>query len=457
MAMRKPVEAPPRNLRNGLKWRDGQPRWEPSPKSREIGIKGRDLKGPDGRWMSRGEAIGAADARQLWAGYIRDAHKDGQVGEDARRDLREALELLGDDETPQRDLVADLIMMARLLLKDDAPAMHAGPVEPDRTVAAMVAAYFAALEAREPYFCGEHGELNISESTRGNYRRVSKRLVRKFGDRRVDELTRGDMRAWYDELVRDISLSTANLNLGCSAAFFKWACLQVPPWLPESPCLRLGRSKAAGRRVFWEVEEETAFVVWCDANGFFEVADAVVFGIYTGARIHDLCAANLEDLAGDTWRYRPHKMQRRSKREALPGLTPQLRARIDRRRREAAAGKIKFASGTPFLWDRQRQARFDTDSLGERFREAKAAAIAAEAVPHTLVDKRGADWRDTCITRLWEAVSDFNRITSWTGHSPDEAAQILRDHYIHLRDAHARETLARLTDWMGRQGIGLSG
>jgi hypothetical protein len=448
--MRKQPEAP-RNLRNGLKWRDGRPRWEPSPKNREIGLKGRDLKRPDGEWMDRGEALSAADARHLWASYIRDAHQPGPAGDDARRDLRAALSQLGAGGAAGA-IVGDLIDKARQLLQDetraDAPIGWA-----PKSVAAMVDAYFTALENKEPYFLGEKGELKLSAATIKAYEAASRRLVAKFGDRLPAELTRGEMRGWYDQLKSERSLSVANLQLGCAAAFFRWATLQTPPWLKESPCLKLRREKPEGRRVFWEPEEEQTFVAFCDAHGFVDIADAAVFGIWTGARIFDLCRANLEELRGDTWRYRPHKTARRSKREALPGLAPHLKLRIERRWREAAASKVTQADGRPFLWDLGRQARFTTETLRDRFKEAKAAALAADAVPQSLLEKRGGDWRDTCITRLWEAEVGFDRIPSWTGHSPDEAGTILRDHYIALRDRHAMDTLAKLTAYMQRQGV----
>jgi integrase len=459
--MRKPVA--PSNLRNGLKWRSGRPRWEPSPKARALGLKGRDLRRPDGDWMNRGEAIAAADARHLWASFIREAHQEGPAGADARRDLREALGQLGPDLTPQRQVVADLTPQ-RLVVADliaqarDLVANRTGEGEiaggyAPKTVKAMVVAYFAALENREPYFCGERGELKLSDSTVVNYRNVSGFLIAKFGDRRVDELTRGDMKEWYDELVRNNSLSVANLRLGCASAFFRWATLQRPPWIVESPCVKLRRAKAKGRRVFWEPEEEAAFVAWCDANGYPDVADAVVFGIWTGARPFDLCAANLEDLRGDTWRYTPHKTARRSGREALPGLAPNLRDRIERRWGEVAASAVTFAGGRPFLWNLAEQARFTTRSLHKRFTEARAAALLADAIPTGVAEKKGQDWRDTCITRLWEADVGLDRIPSWTGHAPDEAGEILRDHYIALRDSQARETLRRLEAYMARQGV----
>jgi hypothetical protein len=39
-----------------LKWRGGRPRWEPGPRLRESGWRGRDLKDENGQWLDRARA-----------------------------------------------------------------------------------------------------------------------------------------------------------------------------------------------------------------------------------------------------------------------------------------------------------------------------------------------------------------------------------------------------------------
>lgn len=41
-------------------WRDGRPRWLPSPRLRELGFKGRDLRGSGGHWLPLEPALEAA-------------------------------------------------------------------------------------------------------------------------------------------------------------------------------------------------------------------------------------------------------------------------------------------------------------------------------------------------------------------------------------------------------------
>ncbi|WP_163359524.1 hypothetical protein, partial [Escherichia coli] len=44
-------------------WRGGRPRYQPGPKHRKLGLKGQDLKRPDGTWMSAEEAAAWVEAQ----------------------------------------------------------------------------------------------------------------------------------------------------------------------------------------------------------------------------------------------------------------------------------------------------------------------------------------------------------------------------------------------------------
>ena len=438
--------AAPANLRNGLKWRDGRPCWEPSPANRAVGLRRADLRAADGNWMDRGAAIAAADARNFLAGIVRNALRDDDAGGQARLTLRRALDALPPvppDPAARhlRQLNMDLIERGRAVLENREPGVTEALKHAPRSVAAMVDGYFDDRAAM----------LEIKPATRRAYTSCGRRLKAKFGHRRVDEITPRDLRDWHKEMVLEVSIATANLTLGATGAFFNWAAWQNPPWLAATPVQRLRLPKARGRRVFYNVPEETAFTAWCDANGFEDVADAYVTCLWTGARQIDVCKADLPDLERPTWRYVPQKTEKKEQ-VALPGILPVVAARVARRRAEADKAPVRHLNAIPFLWDARARRRHTSQSIGDRFREAKGLALAAGAVPETFGLKTLQDTRDTCVTRLYAATVTLARIGSWGGWSNPE--KILREHYLSLLDEGAIEDGEKLRAWALEQGLG---
>lgn len=434
--------AAPANLRNGLKWRDGRPRWEPSPASRAAGISGRDLKdGP--AWLARGAAIDVADLRTRWAAQVR-AAGDGDA--EAVAKLRQALDAL---PAPQSDaarlrhhLLSDLFVRASAACEAasgpfDTARVSGGP----RTVRALVDAYFA-----DPLL--EHPEFGKSPSTVRLYRQQSTAFIARFGDRRVDAITRGELRSWYEQLILAKSLASGKLQLSTAAAFFAWASRH--DWIGSSPCTELDMRKPAARRSFILPQEELDFVPWCDANGFEDLADAFVLGLWTGARSHDLCAVDVAELLGATWRYIPNK-GKRSGRVALPGLLDVVKARVARRQAQPLAplhGAFLVA---------EKGGRHTTASIGARFSEARGLAVASGAVPPSFAHRMLKDTRKTCVTRLALAGYDARQIYPWTAHSPTEADEILREHYIQLQEEGSIEMARKLEAWAQKAGLALPG
>lgn len=430
------------SLRNGMKWRDGRPRWEPSPAMRAVGVKGADLKDEAGAWLERGAAIAAADARMLWARLIRDAGDVGPAGDEARLALGGALDRLpaakdaGDRQ--RRVLVDDLVQLARARLGGaPGPSRTAAG---GRTVQAMIDGYFADVEA---------GKVEIAKATAKNYRTMSRRVLAKFSGP-VGEISRGALRAWYVELKESAGVPVANLAIGAMGSFLRWASWQ--DWIVASPATKLGRSANPGRRMIWTVAHELAFAPWCDAHGFTDVADGCIAGLWTGARPFDLCAVDVEQLQARTWRFVPHKGKRRG-REANPGVLRPLELRVERRLREIAAAPVRGLASNPLLVNPETGRRHDTASLGGRFRKAKAAALVAGALPASFQPLHVADTRDTCVTRLYLADVGLDRIPSWTGHSPSDRDEILRTHYLALLDEAALEDAAKLEVWAKKQGL----
>lgn len=438
--------AAPASLRNGLKWRDGRPRWEPSAASRAAGISGRDLKDRGGAWLGRGDAIAAADLRHGWAAEIRAAASGDDT---ARQTLGRALEQLTPptDETHavRRALIQDLLDRAADIIAVEAPApvMVAG----SGTVAAMVDGYL--LDA-------DTGRLHppIRPATLKAYRVQAGKIKARLGGRRVDGLTRQDMVDFYVWVRAEKSIATAQQVMKVFGVLLIWARYQHPPWIVASPMIRINVETAPGRLVFWPLDEERAYVDWCDANGFEDVADAVTVGCWTGARPSDMVAADLAEFAGRTWRFIPGKTQSHGL-EALPGILPQVSARIERRKIEVASGTVRHLNRVPLLWNPERQDRHTVDTLRLRHNKARALAVAAGILPAGH-DKRIQDCRDTCVTRLVDAGNELSKIWRWTGHSARDCERILRGHYASLLERGSIEMADRLEAWAAAQHLSLS-
>lgn len=442
--------AAPSNLRNGLKWRDGRPCWEPSPANRAVAIRRVDLRDEGGEWMGRGAAIAAADARNYLAGVVREALRDDDAGGKARATLRAALNALPPvppDPAARhlRQLNMDLIERGRAVLEDREPTLQATPHRDPRSVAAMIAAFFG----------DRLHMLTLSAGSQAVYRQQAKKLEAKFGTLRADELTRGQARQWYLDLKDEISVSTANIAAATAGAIFTWGSWQTPAWTTLNPFSKIGREATPGRLVFYTPEEEKAFVPWCDANGFVDVADAFVFCMWTSARQIDVCAVDMAEVEGKkTWRFTPEKTKRKAQL-ALPALLPVVQARIARRRAELTVAPMRHLNAEPFLWDPRHNRRHTSDSIGDRFGEARAAAVAAGVVPGGFAERMLKDTRKTCVTRLWAADVSLERIATWGGWSFKTVGDIIRKHYLSLLDGGAIETADKLEAWAETQGLAL--
>lgn len=451
--MRQPT--PIANTRNGLKWRDGRPRWEPSPANRKAGLRGCNLRDLDGRWITdRGLAISLCDLRTGWAALIREAQAGGPAGDAALQDLAEALAALPqpqeDAQRLRRLLVQDLIDVAQALVAGAAANSADYVRRGARTAERLLENYFDAVDRGQVKVEGRP----LRASTRMAYWAQRHRFLARFAGRPVASITQRELKDWYeDELTADCSLSTANLCMAAVAAWLTWAAHEG--WITVNPAHKLKLRKPDGRLMFWTLEEEESFTAWCDANRYEDVADAIVAALWTGARPIDLCAANLEQLAGDVWRFTPIKTERKNQ-EAMPAIMAPVRARVDRRMAAAAADTVRHLRGsTPFLWHPTMQRRHTVRSLRHRFKEAKAKALAAGAVPASLAEKRVQDTRDTCITRLWEAGITPARMWPWTGHSQESIERILRHHYLFLRERGMLELAEALETWATKERVRL--
>ncbi|MCA1934132.1 MAG: hypothetical protein LDL37_01695, partial [Asticcacaulis sp.] len=385
-----------------------------------------------------------------WAGLLREAHAQTADGEAARTKLRIILEKLqppADDEARwRRAMVQDIITAASDYLALRPTHDPARVPRSNRTVSSMLDGYFA------------NPPKATSGSTLKQYLKVRHHIDRRFGPEDVKSLTRGQIRLWYEDLIETRSLSMANLITAALGAAYSWAMLN--DWVSDSPCTKLKKAQPEGRIMIWPFAIESAFVTWCDENGFEDVADAVVTGCYTGASQIDMCTLRLGDFNSDIWRFRRVK----TKQEAVVAWLPQVRARAERRRQALASDGINYITPdvAPFLFRRGELTRgpHHSKTIGERYREARTAVMAQVRIGDlpelvTLHELNLSDTRDTCVTRLFLAGIPLDRIPLWTGHSQRDAERILRRHYLMLTEEGAQETAALYERYAAVQNLAL--
>ena len=440
--------AKPQTFRNGIKLRDGRPRWEPSPANRNAGIGGHDVKGLDGRWIAdRGKVVSIGDLRSKWATTYRTALRTDARGAEARKVLAEILPKLpapkDDDARLMRNSIADILEKCRALLEQrpEGEIVRSN----GRTVADLVKLYF------------DNPPPDLAANTISLYRKQTRRLVAKFGNRLVGEIERKDMRQWYLDLRTETTESTAFSVLATAGAMFKYAMWES--WRADNPASQLGMSKPQGRLVFIPFPLEEAFVRFCDRNGFEDVADAVTLGCWTAASQIDGCKASIDDLSAPTWRYIRQKTHRRGG-EAIAGILPAVSARVERRRSACRNDGVDYIRPgvAPFLFNPNTGEAHTSRTIGEEFQRARGAAMKAwkgglDDGLEGIGDIQLRDTRDTCVTRLFMAGVPIDRIPPWTGHSRDAAEVILRQHYIVLLEEGALETATQLQDYADRQGF----
>ena len=214
-----------------MKWRDGRPRWEPSPTRRAQGWKGRDLKDDAGDWLDFAAACVAAEAINI--------------------------------------------------------EVRGGTARQVRTRAAPARKTMNALWAR--YTKSSHYE-DLREKTRNDYRKKFAAFAETFGEHLAAAVTKPHVHAWYERARKERGLTMAHGTVRVASVVFGYA--ELIGWRPENsnPCSRLKMKTPEGRLVMWEPEEVTAIVDAADAMGLHSVGTAFVLAIHSGQRQGDVLA-----------------------------------------------------------------------------------------------------------------------------------------------------------------------
>ena len=375
-------------------WRNGQPRFVPGPRLRDLGMKGRDLVHDDGKWVSLLEAQ-----------------------EESRRIEVEARHL--QDVRPRKRAVA---AVRRAALGQQAA----------HTVAQAVADYLERSPKSRKW----------SRDTRRGYELAARQIQEDdaaLWAHPVSGLTKGRVRRWADQVELKRGLASARAATAMLRAALNYAVLC--DHILVNPALSLGLETPDGRIRVGSPEEMRYLISVADAAGRPEIGDSIAIGLYTGLRQNDRLAMKWTDIQDGVLRMQTSK----TRAHVAPPLSAML---LERLAAAQARRKVLRIAG-PVLWDETADAPFLADWYRHVFMTIRDKA--AEEFK-SLSDFRDQDLRDTAVTWLARAGSNTGEICAITGHSEKRAAEILKRHYLGEVPERAAAGAAKLGRWVEEQG-----
>ncbi len=374
-----------------LKWREGRPRWEPGPKLRHGGWRGRDLKRDNGDWLPLGEAIAAAQA-----------------------------------------------------LNDEVAAWRGGGAK--RVPRRRAQSSTRTLDALYQKWTGAPEFKMLRETTRADYEQKAQVFIREIGgDKAVASLARRHIKALWREMFDKRGHPMANAVIAVARTMLTFAV--DLDWISDNPAYKLKLKTVPPRVVIWLPTEIAHF---CDIVDRInpQIVDAVIIALHTGQRRGDVLT--LEDAKTVNGRTL-FKQSKTGARVSVPH-TPQLADRLEaiKQRRIALHNVVDLAllRRTVLRADQQ---HFSRDTWAHEFRAARTAA--AKEMP-SIAGLRFQDLRDTAVTRLALASCTAMEIHAITGHDLETIHRVMK-HYLARTDALADAAITKLKTWMSDEGIAL--
>lgn len=428
-------------------WRNGRPRFEPSPTLRAAGHQGTDLRHEDGRWFSAGEALEWSRALEADLQAARN-----QAREKARKTRQKAQEKA----------------------KQAAPRPVGRPkVEP------LVLP--PSLPLSRLFDEWLHGEANpgmkkLSGKTVYDYRLKARVLEKHFPQvwhQEAGAFTRPACVAMYDQLVGKVGNAQAVATMRVLGICFAWAIRRGRiEGMLVNPAHELGMSAPPPRIRVGSKEEIEHLVAVADLIGRPELGDMILLGVFTGQRQGDRRMLTVTSRQNGRILFRQMKTKARVSIPEIPALKARLAA-AERRRKEA--GIIN----PHVVLDERRWVPFTQTHYAHLFAElrqiAGQGAPASETMPQirampSLIGKpsgepgavdeeenplalRDQDLRDTAVTWLARAGCTIPEICAITGHSLKSATTIFR-HYLAIDPAMADSAMAKMVAWYDEEGEG---
>ena len=250
-----------------LKWREGRPRWEPGPRLRAAGFKGRDLKGASGGWLSLDAAVEAAQALNAEVAAWRDSGAKKPELQQPR---------------------------------------------PERTCGQLYGLWSGTPEFR----C-------LAVSTQDFYAVCARQFLEEFRDIQVGALTTPILYGYWQSLYEARGHHRANAILATVRAMLSHARKRLG-WIASNPASQMGLMQTDARLVMWLPWQVEIFVMLADELGLPSVGDAVIAGLHSGQRQADVLRLPVHIFADD----RIKLTQAKTRALIDAPMTPAMRARV---------------------------------------------------------------------------------------------------------------------------------
>jgi hypothetical protein len=414
------------DLPAGFVWREGRPRWIPSPTRRAQGWRGHDLKDQWGKWLPMGAAIERA---QVIAAAV-EAWSAG---------------------------VAVPAGLANVAPKG-ATASGATPAAlAPRSIGALMDAYFESAK----FVATEARGKRLGERTQADYKNKLRRFLEVLAEstdpKKVARIRALDvdillpppfgsdadfeLQKAADVLAETAGESMAYGVMACVSAWLNWCVKKRRIW-PTNPAALVERSAPDGRIVVYEWPELLALVRAAEAAGLASIGDAIVLAV-------DLSWSQ-QDVLALTWgQVNDGRVKHRRIKTGVAGNPPLLligRSRLDAIRQRWAGQKVR---PTHVIVCELTGRPWSADTFRHYFSQIRATV--AEQLPD-VAGKQFRDTRDTTVTYCIEAGLTLEETCSRTLHKPTRAQAVIEKHYGAIRQTVADQAAIKLDAHYQAQG-----
>ncbi len=374
-----------------VSWRNGRPRFTPSPTLRKQGYKPADLVNDAGEWMTAGEALD-------WS----------------------------------RRFAATLAATARAR-----PRRKPAATPPPKPVS------YYTVEQLLKDFATSQAFRDRAPKTQADYLQKIRSIERHLPEAwaaEAEALTQPICFGMYDELRGKTGLHTANAAMRLLGIAYSWGMSRGKlPALAINPAHKLKLKKEEPRVRAGEREEIEHMIATADALKRPEIGDMIALGVWSGQRQGDRLAYQ---IAG---RRNGRIMLRQSKTKVMVDIREfsELRKRLD-----AAQERRKLAEvvSSHVILDERTWTPFQEDHYRKVYQEVRRHAARTMKSCATLRDQ---DLRDTAVTWLFRAGCTVGEICAITGHSLATATQIL-EHYFARHPELADSAIDKVELWWNK-------